>query len=169
MARAPPEKQKRSSLTSPAVPHLQIWRETLMLYGIQLYPVHHICHLNSLLSNVTSKCLEPLNALTSWTCWNHPPFNFVVQNLASSSVQLTMFIISSMIGSRTIAGGGDVGAGVVVDQSLIDHLLAQNSDTLAEKTRKSGTFQKNTLWSKVWINTLWNENFSLPSYTFSSI
>ena len=32
------------------------------------------------------------------------------QNLASNSVQLTIFIISSMMGSRTIGGGGDVGA-----------------------------------------------------------
>ena len=35
-----------------------------------------------------------------------------------------MVIISSIIGSRTITGGGDVGAGVVVDQSLMTMMMS---------------------------------------------
>ena len=66
--------------------------------------------------SILNSQIQPQNV---WENIPHSPLKFEVQNLASNSVQLTMFIISSMIGSRTMAGGGEVGAGVVVDQSLV--------------------------------------------------
>ena len=73
--------------------------------------------------SILNSQIQPQNVWENIPHWNHPPLNFEVQNLASNSVQLTMFIISSMIGSRTMAGGGEVGAGVVVDQSLVMRVI----------------------------------------------
>ena len=67
-----------------------------------------------------------------------------------------MVIISSMIGSRTITGGGDVGAGVVVDQSLMAMMMIKMfTSQVPQPRRGSGNLARCSLFTVFQKKLIW--------------